>query len=128
MLEQRFAGQVSVLLAEAVETSGPIPSSSELYKYSPEHQERILRAYEAGTSDESARRDQIVSTQSELAKKSLWVTPAIWGGAAVCSLVAQGALDSTPLAVAFIAAPVIRAVGAWATSYTLGQKASGGDE
>jgi hypothetical protein len=117
-----------MLWAANVEISGPIPAADELAKYTPDQQERIMRGYEATTTDESARRTAVVDAQIELAKKSIWVTPAVWGGSMVAALVAEGVFNSTPLAITFVGAAVARSVFGWAASYSLSRRNSDDEE
>src|SRR5699024_11087076 len=57
-------------IAVVAHSSGPIPDPSTLAQYSEATQERILRMAESSTSDESARRDKVVASVVEEARKN----------------------------------------------------------
>lgn len=64
---------ISEQILATLHTSGPIPSSQELYLYSEDHQERILRMAESSRTDESHRRDKVVNSQTRIAWAALWI-------------------------------------------------------
>lgn len=98
--------------------SGPIPEAEDLYKYSADHQERILRLAESGTTDESARRDRVTDAQIAQSNRSQWITPALlvgFGGAAFYFFA-----TGLPLAgVAFLAMPVLRFLGTFVSAFAI---------
>lgn len=119
VVEERIAtAMVSVMKA----TSGPLPDSDELYKYTPEHQERIFRIAEAPTSDESKRRDKAVDATVKHADVTLWLTPALlilFGGA---SFAAFAWLQNNVAGVTFLAIPVLRFLGSFVSSFSMRSK------
>ncbi|WP_347756108.1 hypothetical protein [Agrococcus sp. ProA11] len=99
-------------------TSGPLPDAVELYKYTPEHQERIFRVSESYTSDESTRRSELQAAQIKQSERAQWITPALFvlfGGVATYFYSVGNSLAGT----AFLAVPVLRFLGTFAAAYTL---------
>lgn len=106
--------------AAVLSTSGPIPAAEDLYGYSPAHQERILRMAEAPTTDESARRDLIVAARIEQSKRAQWVTPTMLFICIAAALVTFGAFENTVGGMAFLALPLLRFLGSYAVTFSMG--------
>lgn len=92
-----------------LQTSGPIPSAPDLYEYTEQHQERILRMAESSRTDESARRDQVVEAQVIVSKRGQAIQAVVMvtciGAAAVSFWV-----FTNPWGVAFLGLPVMQAI------------------
>ena len=105
--------------AVAQSSSGPIPSGEDLYKYTQEHQERILRMAEAPTSAESARRDRIVDARIKQSERAQWITPVMLFVCIGAALVSFGVLKNTAAGISFLALPVVRFIGSYAVTFSL---------
>ncbi|GAB6859092.1 hypothetical protein JCM13591A_31970 [Microbacterium xylanilyticum] len=98
--------------------SGPLPESDDLYKYTPDHQERIFRIAEASSSDESARRDRVTDAQIKQSNRAQWITPVLlvgFGGAAATFY----ALGQPWAGLAFLAMPVLRFLGTFVSAFAI---------
>lgn len=107
--------------------SGPLPEAEDLYKYSEPHQERILRLAEAGTVDESARRDRVVDAQIKQSNRAQFITPAMlvaFGGAAFYFF-SNGQLVAGSL---FLAMPVLRFLGTFVSAFAIRRNKGEGQE
>lgn len=88
--------------------SGHLPHPDHWDRYGPEWHERIVRMAEAPTTDESARRDRLVNAEVAEAPKSRRAAFALVALCLIAALIAEGAFDSTVLACAFVALPVMK--------------------
>lgn len=103
---------------QSTSTSGPVPDATELYKYTPDHQERIIRMTESYTTDESRRRSELQAAQIKQSTRAQWITPALFvlfGGASAYFYIVGNPLAGT----AFLAVPVLRFLGTFAAAYAL---------
>ena len=115
--------RVVTAFAAAVQiTSGPIPRAADLYEYTTEHQERILRMSEAPTTDESRRRDEVTQARIAQSKSAQWLTPAMLFACVACALVTFGWFRNTIGGVAFLALPVFKFLGAYAVTFSMSGK------
>lgn len=98
--------------------SGPIPEPSDLYSYTPDHQERIFRIAESGSTDESDRRDRVTNAQIKQSNRAQWITPVL--------LIGFGAVAAYFFAVnlpwagtAFLAMPALRFLGTFVSVFAI---------
>lgn len=87
--------------------SGPIPDSAEFYNYHAQDRERILRMSEAGSTDESARRDRIVNASIDEMKGGRWMAFLLFMAGMVLSVITYACFGNIFLSLAFLAAPLL---------------------
>lgn len=104
------------VLEMLVSSSGPIPNPRDLYSYTPEHQERILRMAEAPRTDESERRSMLASVQKTVIKRSQWIQAIIFGACIVATAVSLWIFHEA-LGVVFLGPPVIQGIGTVVKSF-----------
>lgn len=90
-------------------TSGPIPNAADLYAYTEDHQERILRMAESSRTDESARRDQVVKAQVVVSKRGQWIQSAMLLGCIAAAAISFWVFD-TGWGALFLGLPVMQAI------------------
>lgn len=78
---------------------------------------------EAPTTDESARRDLIVAARIDQSRRAQWVTPTMLFVCIAAALVTFGMLENTVGGVAFLALPVLRFLGSYAVTFSMGGRA-----
>lgn len=71
---------------------------------------------EAGSTDESKRRDAIVASSTKVAERSQWVTLAMYFGAFGGAIGSYALYQYPLLSLAFLSLPVFKVVGATITS------------
>lgn len=71
---------------------------------------------EAGSSDESRRRDAIVESSTKVAQRSQWVTLLMYFGAFAGALGSYALFQYPLLSIAFLSLPVFKVIGATVTS------------
>lgn len=113
---------MTLLVSAAQSTSGPIPSSEDLYSYTPEHQERILRMAEGPTSDESERRDRIVDARIAQSARTLWITPLLMLSSFGAAIYSFAMIENNIAGLAFLAVPVFKFVGSFAATFSMKSK------
>lgn len=87
--------------------SGLIPRPDDWERYGDVWHERIMRMSVAFTTDESSRRDKIVTGIAEEAPKSRRRTLWLGAGSMFFAFGSEALLDASLLACAFLALPVI---------------------
>lgn len=95
-----------------------MPPAEELYKYDPDHAERLIRMAESRSTDESARRDRMIAMQEKVtdaniivASRSQWINAAFVGCSIAATIVTYGLWQNILLSALFLAAPAVRLVG-----------------
>lgn len=95
---------------------GPLPPPEILAEYPVETQERILRMAEAGSTDESKRRDQLVGSSTKVAERSQPITLVMYFGALLFAAGTYWAFQNIALSLAFLSVPVFKVIGATVTA------------
>lgn len=106
------------VLEQLYQFSGPVPPAEELYKYEPEHAERLIRMAESRSTDESARRDRMIAMQEKVtdanilvASRGQWINAVFVGSCIAATIVTYGLWENLLLSALFLAAPAVRLVG-----------------
>jgi len=94
-----------------VSSSGPIPSAVDLYEYTPDHQERIMRMAEAPRTDESQRRSALTNAQVSVVKRAQWLQAFLFAGCIAATAVSLWVFRQ-PLGVVFLGLPAVQGLNA----------------
>lgn len=109
--------EVTQQTLEMLVSSGPVPSPGELYQYSGEHQERIIRMAEAPRTDESLRRTTLVDAQTQVIKRAQWIQAVVFISCIGATAVSLWVFHE-PLGAIFLGPPVIQGVNSIVQSVT----------
>lgn len=107
--ESRGEMEIREELHALLQTSGPIPGASDLYAYTSDHQERILRMAESSRTDESGRRDEVVKAQVVVSQRGQLIQAAMMFGCIAAAAVSFW-IFSTPWGLSFLGLPVMQAI------------------
>ncbi len=106
---------------------GPIPSPDIFAAYDEATQERILRMAEAGSTDESKRRDEMVTASTHAARRSQTHTLIMYFGAFAAAIGSYALFKNTLVSLAFLSVPVFKVIGATITSSVRKREPDEGD-
>lgn len=112
------ATEVAVAAFQSISASysGPIPDSAEFYNYRAEDRERILRMSEAGSTDESARRDRVVDASIEEMRGGRRMAFSLFLAGMFLAVLTYALFGNLFFSAAFLAAPLLSS----ATSFLSG--------
>jgi hypothetical protein len=102
--------EVSHEVTEMLVSSGPVPAAGDLYAYTPEHQDRIIRMAEAPRTDESRRRSILTDAQAIVVKRAQLIQAGLFV-TCIASTAVSLWVFSEPLGVIFLSVPVMQGIG-----------------
>lgn len=108
--------------------TGPLPPAEELHKYDDDERERILRMAEAYTTDESARRNDIVTSSTKVAERQQWLIPGLLTLAFVFSLGSYALFQNVYLSGLFLTYPVMQVIGSTVRGSVRARRSKSADE
>ena len=118
IIEDAAEQAAEILLERFEQFSGPMLPAVEFYKFEEADRERVLRISEARTSDESVRRDRVIAMQEQvttaqvgIARKTLWINAAFYGGSVLAVFISYALWENLALSAIFLGPATIKMVG-----------------